>query len=774
MSLGSLQLCPPPLASLCTPVAILPSAHLASASVSADAAASEGETAVALGTVLYTPSSGSVGVQSCPLELADGVTAATMTAARTTAMVGASASFDSPQARGKAPVGDGGGGGSASVSSKAAGKAPVGTKAAVWSAASQHVETSPRVVADEDWLHFFGTLDVKGSGDGAILLTKPIPVLCEESALDYYVDMLALAELWPNHVPASEAASPAGEPRGRLIGAIVRVSADARLTFVGVAADASSAWTSPPELGVAGGPLKPKQSMSADWTRYLFNAFQSGNVAQLQLALDASGGQAATHSIYAQASDKPSDLDDPGGYYRLEGTGSGGWYTGRGITAGMSVLDIAEALAANMQGMSTSMPGVVKAWLAQQFTGHRISMRIRLDGLRVRRSGQRRSQLTLGPRVGPPSYVPRADGAVTGAPPTLSCEASTAFSPSTSASTLQGGGTSLGVPPPPPPPAPDVAVGTNVHFDGFAGCSVAALHADGSVDISIPGVGIRPRVARSAVRWLDGAPAPAFAGSATPAPGHASTPVEWVPPITIKNAPKPPPKHTEPWSCSACTLINSPHRSTCGACETAAPPPPSTAMDIDQPVGDGRVPHFQPPAASRHHGCCLMHGIACKRSGDGDMHLDVWKPGDVVCRLDRTLRPARRVSFVALAGAGHCVLPALERVRAAIAAEVEREVGEFRRQREAEEARRLEEERLAKARRLEEERLEAEARRHEEERLAEASSAAAAAAARPVRAVERAMAAVVWAMAAVARVVVRAMEPPAGAARRRRRRRRGR
>ena len=123
-------------------------------------------------------------------------------------------------------------------------------------------------------------------------------------------------------------------------------------------------------------------------------------------------------------------------------------------------------------------------------------------------------------------------------------------------------------------------------------------------------------------------------------------------------------------------------------------------MDIDQPVGDGRVPHFQPPAASRHHGCCLMHGIACKRSGDGDMHLDVWKPGDVVCRLDRTLRPARRVSFVALAGAGHCVLPALERVRAAIAAEVEREVGEFRRQREAEEARRLEEERLAKARRL--------------------------------------------------------------------------
>ena len=257
MGLGSLQACPPPLASLCTPVALLPSAHLASTSVGADAAASEGETAVALGTVLYAPSSGAVGVHSCPLELADGVTAATLTAARTTAMGGASASLDSPQARSKAPVGGGSGGGSASVSSKAAGKAPVGTKAAVWSAASQHVETSPRVVADEDWLHFFGTLDVKGSGDGAILLTKPIPVLCEESALDYFVDMLALAELCPDHVLASEAASPAGEPRGRLIGAIVRVSADARLTFVGVAADASSAWTSPPELGVAGGPFKP-------------------------------------------------------------------------------------------------------------------------------------------------------------------------------------------------------------------------------------------------------------------------------------------------------------------------------------------------------------------------------------------------------------------------------------------------------------------------------------------------------------------------------------
>ena len=44
------------------------------------------------------------------------------------------------------------------------------------------------------------------------------------------------------------------------------------------------------------------------------------------------------------------------------------------------------------------------------------------------------------------------------------------------------------------------AVGSHVDYGGFAGCTVAVLHADGSVDINIPGVGIHPRVARSAVR----------------------------------------------------------------------------------------------------------------------------------------------------------------------------------------------------------------------------------------------------------------------------------
>ena len=46
------------------------------------------------------------------------------------------------------------------------------------------------------------------------------------------------------------------------------------------------------------------------------------------------------------------------------------------------------------------------------------------------------------------------------------------------------------------------AVGSHVDYGGFAGCTVAVLHADGSVDINIPGVGIHSRVARSAVRLV--------------------------------------------------------------------------------------------------------------------------------------------------------------------------------------------------------------------------------------------------------------------------------
>ena len=50
--------------------------------------------------------------------------------------------------------------------------------------------------------------------------------------------------------------------------------------------------------------------------------------------------------------------------------------------------------------------------------------------------------------------------------------------------------------------APRFAVGREVSYRGFVGCTVAVLHVDGSVDIHIPGVGIHSRVARSAVRLL--------------------------------------------------------------------------------------------------------------------------------------------------------------------------------------------------------------------------------------------------------------------------------
>ena len=49
---------------------------------------------------------------------------------------------------------------------------------------------------------------------------------------------------------------------------------------------------------------------------------------------------------------------------------------------------------------------------------------------------------------------------------------------------------------------PTLAVGTQVGYDPFRGCTVAVLHVDGSVDIHIPGVGIHSRVSRSAVRLL--------------------------------------------------------------------------------------------------------------------------------------------------------------------------------------------------------------------------------------------------------------------------------
>jgi len=80
-------------------------------------------------------------------------------------------------------------------------------------------------------------------------------------------------------------------------------------------------------------------------------------------------------------------------------------------------------------------------------------------------------------------------------------------------------------------------------------------------------------------------------------PPSPAKPTPQPPPSPAKPAPKPPPVHTEPWACSACTLINGPHRSTCSACETAAPPPPS----IDQPVAPKpAISYYRPSEKVKH------------------------------------------------------------------------------------------------------------------------------------------------------------------------------
>eukprot|EP00900_Chrysochromulina_parva_P025302 jgi/Chrpa1/7405/Chrysochromulina_OHIO_Genome00013104-RA len=110
----------------------------------------------------------------------------------------------------------------------------------------------------------------------------------------------------------------------------------------------------------------------------------------------------------------------------------------------------------------------------------------------------------------------------------------------------------------------------------------------------------------------------------------ASKPTPQPPPSPAKPAPKPPPKHTEPWACSACTLINAPHRSTCRACETAAPPPPS----IDQPVGNGRVPPFQPPLPQPPvQRFKLNERVECRDRGQS------WQVGTVVSVAPLEVRP---------------------------------------------------------------------------------------------------------------------------------------
>jgi hypothetical protein len=47
---------------------------------------------------------------------------------------------------------------------------------------------------------------------------------------------------------------------------------------------------------------------------------------------------------------------------------------------------------------------------------------------------------------------------------------------------------------------PGLAVGMQVNYGGYGGCTVAVLHADGSVDVNVPGVGLHERVPRRAIQ----------------------------------------------------------------------------------------------------------------------------------------------------------------------------------------------------------------------------------------------------------------------------------
>ena len=61
-----------------------------------------------------------------------------------------------------------------------------------------------------------------------------------------------------------------------------------------------------------------------------------------------------------------------------------------------------------------------------------------------------------------------------------------------------------------PPAAPNLTVGAKVRYGGFRGCTVAVLHADGSVDINVPGVGIHSRVAAPSFQIDDDDASPSF------------------------------------------------------------------------------------------------------------------------------------------------------------------------------------------------------------------------------------------------------------------------
>ena len=100
---------------------------------------------------------------------------------------------------------------------------------------------------------------------------------------------------------------------------------------------------------------------------------------------------------------------------------------------------------------------------------------------------------------------------------------------------------------------PPLTVGMNVTLGGFVGCNIAVLHTDGSVDVHIPGCGIRPRVARSSLRLLDGSPAPpatAPRASGSPWMDRIWLGWAWVPPPVSSTASQPSPTATADSSAS--------------------------------------------------------------------------------------------------------------------------------------------------------------------------------------------------------------------------------
>ena len=69
-----------------------------------------------------------------------------------------------------------------------------------------------------------------------------------------------------------------------------------------------------------------------------------------------------------------------------------------------------------------------------------------------------------------------------------------------------------------------------------------------------------------------------------------------------------------------------------------------------KPLLPPAVPLYAGATASEFHGLCCLRGHVLKRTPQG-RDAAIWRPGDVLLRVEPSLRPKERHSFVALAGA---------------------------------------------------------------------------------------------------------------------------